>query len=416
MLWLTALAALLLGAAIGYLYAGRRVAVLQTRLEAAAEKEAALQDAQQRLSDSFKALSGEALAANNRSFLELAKENLEKFQEAARGDLEKRQISIQELVRPVRESLEKFEVKIGEIEKTRAGAYEGLRQHLENMGQSQERLRTETANLATALRSPSARGQWGELQLRRVVEMAGMLRHCDFLEQSVGGGENGRQRPDLIVKLPSQRTVVVDAKAPLSAYLEAIEAPNEEIRRQKLKEHARQIREHVTALSRKKYWEQFSPSPELVILFLPGEHFFGAALEHDPALIEDGVKARVLIATPTTLIALLQAVAYGWREEHLAENAQEVRDLGAELYGRFLTLVEHWNSLGKSLGQSMAAYNKATASLESRVLVSARKLKELGASDHGEELPAAQIVTDAPPRALPLELFSLSDRPEGKKG
>jgi DNA recombination protein RmuC len=368
-----------------------RQAELKTLLEqerkSTAEKLEVVEKAQKQLADSFKALSGEALQANNQNFLALAKTHLEKFQEAARGDLDQRHLSIQELVRPVRESLEKFEGKIHELEKTRIGAYEGLRQHLETMSVTQDRLRTEASNLVKALRAPATRGRWGEIQLKRVVEMAGMLEHCDFTQQMTVQGDAGRLRPDLIVRLPSQKVIVVDAKAPLASYIDAIEAPTDELRALKMQDHARQIRDHINALSRKAYWEQFSPTPEFVILFLPGENFFGAALEHDPSLIEAGVEKRVLIATPTTLIALLQAVAYGWRQENLARDAGEISALGAELFKRLATMGEHWHKLGQQLGRSVESYNAATATLESRVLVTARKFKELHATRGDADLP-----------------------------
>ena len=390
--------------------------LLEQERKVSAEKLQAFEAAQRQLTDSFKALSGDALAANNRSFLELAKATLEKFQEGAKSDLDKRQVSIQELVKPVRESLDKFEGKIQEIEKTRVGAYEGLRQHLESMGVVQERLRLEASNLVKALRAPATRGRWGEIQLQRVVEMAGMLEHCDFVQQSSVQGDAGRLRPDLIVKLPSGKSIVVDAKAPLASYIDAIEAPTDELRLLKLQDHARQIRDHVMALSRKSYWEQFSPSPEFVVLFLPGENFYGAALEHDPSLIEAGVKNRVLIATPTTLIALLQAVAYGWRQESLAENAREISAVGAELFKRLGTMASHWNNIGKHLGQSVEAYNDATASLSSRVLVTARKLKELDAAHGADELPAAKPVaqTISTRRLEAPDELSLEDKPSAK--
>ena len=393
-----------------------RQAELKTLLEqerkSTEEKLAVVETAQKQLADSFKALSSEALQANNQSFLALAKADLEKYQEAARGDMEKRHLSIQELVKPVRESLTKFETKIDELEKTRVGAYEGLRQHLTTMSLTQDRLHLEASNLVKALRAPATRGRWGEIQLKRVVEMAGMLEHCDFTQQTSVTGDQGRLRPDLVVRLPSQKVIVVDSKAPLASYIDAIEAPTEEARLLKLQDHARQIREHINSLSRKSYWEQFSPTPEFVVLFLPGENFFGAALEHDPGLIEAGVEKRVLIATPTTLIALLQAVAYGWRQENLAQNAQEISALGADLFKRLSTLAGHWNKLGRQLGASVESYNAATATLESRVLVTARKFKELNSVNGADELEALSPVetTAVLPQAAELAL-GLEDRP-----
>ena len=374
----------------------------------AEEKLAILDEAKQQLTDAFKALAADALKSSNTSFLELAKTHLEKFQESAKGDLEKRQTAIDELVKPVRESLGKVDAKLQEIEKSRIEAYTGLTEQVRSLSETQKELRGETANLVKALRRPQARGRWGEIQLRRVVEMAGMLAHCDFVEQVSTDTENGRLRPDLIVRLPGRKNIVVDSKAPLEAYLEAIEAPDDETRAAKSKDHARQVRNHIASLGRKSYFEQFDFTPEFVVLFLPGEVFFSAALENDPELIELGVGQNVIIATPTTLIALLRAVAYGWRQETLAENAKAISELGQELYKRVSDLGGHMEKLGKGLSTAINSYNSAVGSLETRVLVSARRFKELGAASGAEIDETRQIETS--PRLLQSPELTATDK------
>jgi DNA recombination protein RmuC len=355
-----------------YAAACRDVARLEATLEhergSALEKIALLERAKADLTDTFKALSAEAMQTS-----------VERLEAHARHTDEQRQKAIEHVVRPIRESLDKVDGQIQHLERARSEAYGALVEQVRSLAETQERLRAETGNLVTALRAPSVRGRWGEIQLRRVVEMAGMVSHCDFLEQTTATVDDRRLRPDLVVKLPGGKNIVVDAKVPLQAYLEAIEADDEETRNARLADHARQIRQHIQKLSLKSYWEQFQPSPEFVVLFIPGEAFYSAALQHDPGLIEEAIGQRVLIATPTTLIGVLKAVAYGWQQETVAQSARAVSELGRDLYARLATVGEHVGALGRRLDSAVAAYNATVGSLERRVLPAARRLADHGA-------------------------------------
>lgn len=391
-----------------------RGAELATRLEEereqSAEKLKLITEAQRAFEHSFKSLSADALKSNNQSFLDLAKASLAEFQQGAKGDLEKRQIAIDALVAPVRASLDKVDEKIGALERAREHAYGEIRQQFTNMAEVQTQLRDETTNLVKALRQPHVRGRWGEIQLRRVVEMAGMMLHCDFVEQQSADGDDGKLRPDLIVKLPGGRQIVVDSKAPISAYMEAHEATTDELRKVKILLHAQLMRRHLEALARKSYWEQFQPTPEVVVMFIPGEAFYSAALEADPDLLDSGFGQNVIIASPASLMALLKAASYGWRQESIADNAREISQLGQELHGRLAVMADHLTRLGKSLGTATDSYNSAIASFESRVLVSARKFKELGATSQEAEIIELRAVEGgvrrlqlAPEKAPPEE-------------
>lgn len=384
-------------------HCGELGATLEQERNTAAEKLALLDEARVTLTDTFRALSADALDRNNSSFLDLARQALATDRAKADGELDGRQRAIGELVDPVRRSLERMDGEIRALERSRIGAYESLRQQMCSLAESHASLRAETGNLVRALRTPSARGRWGEMQLRRVVEMAGMVDHCDFFEQATLGAANdgdSRLRPDMVVRLPGGKTVVVDAKTPLEGYLDAMGAEDDATRRDGLARHARHVREHVRQLGAKAYWSRLDASPEFVVLFLPGENFFSAALEHDPSLIEAGVETGVVLATPTTLIALLRSVAYGWRQERMTENARKVAGLGAELYDRLGTLAGHMDQLGANLERAMVGYNRAVGSLETRVLVTARQFRDLQVTPAGADEIAALESRDVAPRRL----------------
>jgi DNA recombination protein RmuC len=380
---------LLIGLFIGLLV-GAAAAWLAARAKTA-EKLALLEKTEGDFQARFDALAADALRKNNESFLELASAKLGQKEQA-----------VEHLVAPLKESLQKVDGKLHELEVARKGAYSSLAEQVRQLMETQKELRSETGNLVSALRDrPNVRGRWGEIQLRRVVEMAGMLEHCDFETQAHVATEDGRLRPDLIVQLPGGKKVVVDAKMAGQAYLESLQCDDDESRLVKLREHARQVRDHVTKLSAKSYWAQFDQTPEFVILFIPGETFLSAALEQDPALIEDGVNQQVIIATPTTLIALLRAVSYGWRQETIAESARAVSDLGRELYSRLATMTEHFSKVGRGLETAVRSYNETVGSLETRVLPSARKFKEHGIAPAGELAPLNVVDRSVRPVSAP---------------
>ncbi|MGH8495786.1 MAG: DNA recombination protein RmuC [Gammaproteobacteria bacterium] len=343
-----------------------------------AERRAALELAAERMTHTFETLAGQSMESNSATFLKIAKEHLGQYQERARSELGAREQAIENLVRPIREALSKTEQQIAQIEKERQHAFGSITTQLAGMAASQQALQSETRNLVNALRRPEVRGRWGEITLRRVVELAGMVEYCDFYEQEHTLSPDGAVRPDMIIRMPERRELVVDVKTPLDAYLAAIEAPNEEERTVALVRHARHMRERVHALSSKTYWSQFSQSPEFVILFVPGEQFLAAALDQDPQLQEDAFQKKVILTTPATLVGLLKVVAYGWRQIDLAENAEKICDLATDLYIRLASFTDHLAALGKRLGSSVDAYNSAVGSLEHKVLPGARKFTEMG--------------------------------------
>lgn len=396
-LTVTAVVAALAGWLWARLRAQAEIATLRTTLElerrGAEEKTAALAEARQHLAETFGAISAQALKHNTEEFLKLAQENLKQFQIKAQGDLEQREKAIEHLVKPIRETLEKTEHQMREIEKDRKEAYGALHKHLESMARTQESLQGETRNLVQALRRPEVRGQWGELTLKRLAELAGMIEHCDFFQQEHTRTNEGSLRPDMVVRMPDGREVVVDVKTPLDAYLSAVEAPDEEARRREMQRHARKVRERVKELAGKAYWSQFQNAPDFVVLFIPGEQFLSAALEMDRALLEDALRQKVILATPTSFVALLRAIAYGWRQSQLAENAERIRQVGEELFARLATFTEHLAKVGRSLDSSLKSYNSAVGSFDSRVLPGARRFSELGISAKKELESLEQVET-----------------------
>lgn len=374
---------------------GREVARLEAELTVerrrAEERLASLEDAREQLRETFGAMASQALKHNSGEFLKLAQENLRAFQAHAEGSLSQREKAVENLVKPIREALEKAEAQTRRMENDRKEAYGALTRHLEAMAESQRLLQGETRSLVQALRRPEVRGQWGELTLKRLAELAGMVDRCDFFEQEEVQTDAGRQRPDMIVRMPDDREIIVDAKTPLDAYLNAIEATDDDIRRRELDRHARKVRERVRELSAKAYWQQFRRAPDFVVLFIPGDQFLSTALESDRQLLEDALAAKVILATPTSFIALLRAVAFGWRQDALTENAEIIRKVGEDLYQRLGTFAEHLTKVGRSLDASVNAYNKAVGSFDSRILPGARKFTELGIASKADIVELDQV-------------------------
>jgi DNA recombination protein RmuC len=392
---------LLLGVLIGFLLRNKQVRTLESEkaqltltldLEQQNKQQldVVLTQTREQLANTFNQLSNEALNRNNTSFLRLAEENLKRFQSEAKAELNTKEKAIEQMLNPINEALKKTTEQIHNIEKERKQAYGSLTSTIAQMSQSQQQLQQETQNLVQALRRPEVRGQWGEMTLRRLAELSGMVAHCDFFEQTHTNTDTGSIRPDMIVKLPEKRDIIVDAKTPLDAYLSALQAKDDSTRQKELKRHAQVIRSRVKELARKNYWAEYSDSPEFVVLFIPGEQFLAAAMEVDPSLLEDSMSQNIILATPTNFIALLRAVSYGWKQLALAENAENIRELGESLYKRLSTFGNHLSKLGNSLGSTVNHFNSAVGSLERQVLPGARKFTEMGISSKND-------ITDLPP-------------------
>jgi len=408
------LAGLVLGAVVAWLILRRRQVDLQKQIKnqesMQQEREIALEAANAQLTRAFSELANQSLKSNSESFLRLAEQNLGTHQEKAKRELSEREKTVENLIKPIRDSLEASQKQISELEKSRSEAYGSIRSQLEAMQQSQQSLTKETHNLVKALRRPEVRGRWGEITLRRLVELAGMVEHCDFQEQVHSVGEGQIIRPDMIVRMPDRRELVVDVKTPLDAYLEAVEAENDAQRKLGLERHAKNVHSHIRLLASKAYWEQFEESPEFVILFIPGDQFLSAALNEKPDLIEYALSKQIILATPTSLVALLKAVAYGWRQLSLADNAREIRSLAEDLHARLGSFVGHMNRMGRQLASSVETYNKAVGSLERSVLPGARKFVELGVHEKKaiEKLESLEPV----PRTMIESGSEDDDRPE----
>lgn len=429
---LVALLSLALGGALGALWSSSRArrgheAVLQQKADLAADKAALaaaldaergasaekvtlLKDAETKLRDAFSALSAEALKQNSESFLQLARTSLGEFQKTATMDLDGRQKAIDTLVQPLREALTKVDTKLNDVERGRASSQAQLSEQLRSLVVAQQSLHAETSKLARALRSPNVRGQWGEIQLRRVLESAGLVEGTHFDIKETTQTEQGRLTPDVIVKLPGGKNVIVDAKVALSAYLDAMEAPDDSARDLKLKDHARQMKDHINRLANKSYWAHFQPAPDLVVMFVPGEALLSAAMQHDPTLLDFSMGRGVMLASPLSLIALLKAIAFGWQQDTIAKNAQEISELGRSLYDRIAKLAEHFESVGRSLAKSVQCYNQAVGTLETRVLVTARRLKDKGVTG-SEEFREIETIDQTPRMLGAPELVGLFEDP-----